>query len=66
MGTYISVGQVVPGGAAADDGRLWQGDEIVEIDGRNIVGDSHDTAVRLMQQAATNGHVKLLVRRKKG
>lgn len=64
-GTCISVGQVVPGGAAADDGRLQQGDEIIEIEGKNVCGESHATAVKLMQQAAANGHVKLVVRRKK-
>uniref|UniRef100_A0A0N5AHE7 PDZ domain-containing protein n=1 Tax=Syphacia muris TaxID=451379 RepID=A0A0N5AHE7_9BILA len=66
VNTAISVGQIVGGGAAADDGRLRQGDEIMEIDGRSVVGDSHEAAVRLMQQAAKNGHVKLLVRRPKG
>ncbi|KHN86170.1 Membrane-associated guanylate kinase, WW and PDZ domain-containing protein 3 [Toxocara canis] len=64
-GTCITVGQIVPGGAAAEDGRMRQGDEIIEIDGRNVVGESHATAVQLMQQSAANGHVKLIVRRQK-
>lgn len=62
----ITIGQVVPGGAAADDGRLRPGDEIVEIDGKNVLGESHNTAVQLTQKAAANGHVKLVVRRPKG
>lgn len=66
VNTCISVGQIVPGGAAAIDGRLRQGDEIVGIDGRNVVGESHEAAVALMQQAAKNGYVKLHVQRKKG
>lgn len=65
-GTCITVGQIVPGGAAAEDGRMRQGDEIIEIDGKNVVGESHATAVQLMQQSAANGHVKLIVRRQKG
>ncbi|VDK61353.1 unnamed protein product [Onchocerca ochengi] len=64
-GTNITVGQVVPGGAAADDGRLHQGDEIIEIGGKNVEGESHAVAVQLMQKAAANGHVKLVVRRPK-
>ncbi|VDK42073.1 unnamed protein product [Anisakis simplex] len=64
-GTSITVGQIVPGGAASDDGRLQQGDEIIEIDGKNIVGESHAKAVQLMQQSAANGHVKLIVRRQR-
>ncbi|VDP13765.1 unnamed protein product, partial [Onchocerca flexuosa] len=64
-GTNITVGQVVPGGAAADDGRLHQGDEIIEIGGKNVEGESHAVAVQLMQKAAANGHVKLIVRRPK-
>ncbi|EJD74403.1 PDZ domain-containing protein [Loa loa] len=64
-GTNITVGQVVPGGAAADDGRLHQGDEIIEISGKNVEGESHAMAVQLMQKAAASGHVKLVVRRPK-
>ncbi|KAL3981448.1 PDZ domain (Also known as DHR or GLGF) family protein [Acanthocheilonema viteae] len=64
-GTNITVGQVVPGGAAADDGRLHQGDEIIEIGGKNVEGESHAMAVQLMQKAAAIGHVKLVVRRPK-
>lgn len=64
-GTSIVVGQIVPGGAAAIDGRLHQGDEIIEIDGKNVEGESHATAVQLMQKSAVNGHVKLVVRRSK-
>lgn len=64
-GTNITVGQVVPGGAASEDGRLHQGDEIIEIGGKNVEGESHAIAVQLMQKAAANGHVKLVVRRPK-
>lgn len=56
---------MVPGGAAAEDGRLHQGDEIIEISGKNVEGESHAMAVQLMQKAAASGHVKLVVRRPK-
>ncbi|VDM60942.1 unnamed protein product [Angiostrongylus costaricensis] len=63
--TLLTVGQVVPGGAAAEDGRMQEGDEIVEIDGRPVEGVSHAEAVALLENAAHNKHVKLVVRRPK-
>ncbi len=62
-GTAILVGQVVVGGAAQLDGRLDSGDEIMEIDGQFIMAGLHRTAVELLQKAAHQGHVKLVVRR---
>ncbi|CAX65065.2 Guanylate kinase [Caenorhabditis elegans] len=61
--TPLSVGQIVIGGAAEEDGRLQEGDEIVEIDGHNVEGASHSEAVVLLEAAAQNKHVKLIVRR---
>ncbi|UMM28635.1 hypothetical protein L5515_011392 [Caenorhabditis briggsae] len=61
--TVLSVGQIVIGGAAEEDGRLHEGDEIVEIDGHNVEGASHSEAVILLEAAAQNKHVKLVVRR---
>ncbi|KJH43886.1 PDZ/DHR/GLGF domain protein [Dictyocaulus viviparus] len=63
--TQLTVGQIVPGGAAAEDGRMLEGDEIVEIDGRPVEGVSHVEAVALLENAAHNKHVKLVVRRPK-
>ncbi|CAJ0558059.1 unnamed protein product, partial [Mesorhabditis spiculigera] len=62
-GTQLTVGQIVPGGAAADDGRLKEGDEIMEIDGVSVEGAAHGDAVGLLEKAARQQHVKLLVRR---
>ncbi|MFH4979083.1 hypothetical protein AB6A40_005792 [Gnathostoma spinigerum] len=64
-GTCVSVGQVVPGGAAAEDNRLKQGDEIIEIDGQNVIGESHENVVNLMHRSAANGRVRLVVRRRR-
>ncbi|CAP26289.1 Protein CBR-MAGI-1, partial [Caenorhabditis briggsae] len=61
--TVLSVGQIVIGGAAEEDGRLHEGDEIVEIDGHNVEGASHSEAVIFLEAAAQNKHVKLVVRR---
>uniref|UniRef100_A0A8R1UIS0 Magi-1 n=1 Tax=Pristionchus pacificus TaxID=54126 RepID=A0A8R1UIS0_PRIPA len=62
--TPLTVGQIVSGGAAADDGRLKEGDEIVEIDGRRVEGATHTEAVSLLEQAAHVKHVKLVIRRR--
>ncbi|CAI5447660.1 unnamed protein product [Caenorhabditis angaria] len=62
--TPLSVGQIVAGGAAEEDGRLQKADEIVEIDGKNVEGASHSDAVILLENAAQMKHVKLLVRRR--
>lgn len=62
-GTQTSVGHIVPGGAAEQDGRLRMHDEIVEIDGQSTLGVAHKTAVDLLRIAASNGHVKLVTRR---
>ncbi|VDN08054.1 unnamed protein product [Thelazia callipaeda] len=64
-GTVIKIGPLLPGGAAANDGRLRQGDEIIKISGENVVGESHAMAIQLMQKAAVNGHVELIIRRNK-
>lgn len=63
--TQTSVGQIVAGGAAEKDGRLKQGDEIVEIDGVPMLAASHQDAVRAMSTASQNGYVKLVIRRRR-
>lgn len=63
MGVPLQVGTVVRGGAAAQDGRLREGDEICEIDGHNVVGFQHDVVVSMIKQSARHGHVKIMVRR---
>ncbi|PAV61137.1 hypothetical protein WR25_02526 [Diploscapter pachys] len=63
--TPLTVGQIVPNGAAAEDGRMKEGDEIVEIDGHRVEGASHSEAVSLLDVAAHNKHVKMVVRRRK-
>ncbi|CAI4227941.1 unnamed protein product [Auanema sp. JU1783] len=63
--TMLTVGQIVPGGAANEDGRLSEGDEIIEIDGQNVEGATHSEAVALLEQAARNKHVKMVIRRPK-
>ena len=62
----LQVGSIIRNGAAFHDGRLREGDSILEVDGHNVADGRHDVAVNLIQQAAKLGHVKLVVRRQKG
>ncbi|XP_077488020.1 membrane associated guanylate kinase, WW and PDZ domain containing protein magi isoform X2 [Amblyomma americanum] len=63
-GSQVSIGHIVPGGAADLDGRLMTGDEIVFVDGQNVLHASHHHVVQLMGAAALNGCVTLGLRRK--
>lgn len=60
----MSVGHVVPGGAADTDGHLSPGDEITYINGLCVIGSSHRKVVQLMTDAAHAGHVTMRVRRR--
>lgn len=62
----VSIAEIVLGGAANVNGTLKRGDEIVEIDGRTVIGvASHLEVVDMLSSAGrANGHVKLVVRRK--
>ncbi|KAF0314317.1 Membrane-associated guanylate kinase, WW and PDZ domain-containing protein 2 [Amphibalanus amphitrite] len=60
----VSIGHIVPGGAADVDGRLQTGDEIIYVDGQLVVGSSHHLAVQLMSQASAAGRVQLGIRRR--
>jgi len=63
-GSQVSIGHIVPGGAADLDGRLFSGDEIVAVDGGSVVGASHHVVVGMMGHAAQRGQVALTVRRR--
>lgn len=62
-GSQVSIGHIVPGGAADLDGRLRTGDEILAVDGMSVVHTSHHHVVQLMGAAALNGRVSITVRR---
>lgn len=60
----MSIGHIVPGGAADQDGSVMTGDEIVGVDGEEVLGSSHHHVVELMAKAATHGRVTLTLRRR--
>ena len=62
--SQVSVGHIVPGGAAEVDGQLRAGDEIVMVDNESVLGSSHHRVVELMTQASSRGVVGLAVRRR--
>lgn len=62
--SQVSIGHIVPGGAADTDGRLFSGDEIVAVDGSAVLNVSHHEVVSYMGQAAHTGRVTLTVRRR--
>ena len=61
----VSIGHIVPGGAADLDGRLFSGDEIVAVDSQSVMGASHHVVVGMMGHAAQRGQVALTVRRQR-
>ncbi|XP_013779275.2 membrane-associated guanylate kinase, WW and PDZ domain-containing protein 1-like isoform X2 [Limulus polyphemus] len=63
-GSQVSIGHIVPGGAADLDGRLRSGDEIVSVDNQVVLNTSHHHVVQLMGNAALNGRVTLGLRRR--
>ncbi|XP_075165873.1 membrane associated guanylate kinase, WW and PDZ domain containing protein magi isoform X2 [Haematobia irritans] len=63
-GSQVTVGHIVPGGAADNDHRITTGDEILSIDGINVVNSSHHKVVSLMGEAALRGQVTMILRRR--
>merc|ERR1711899_244416 len=63
-GSQVSIGHIVPGGAADLDGRLFSGDEIIAVDTVSVLNSSHHQVVGLMGKAAQNGRVTLTVQRR--
>ncbi|XP_012282219.1 membrane-associated guanylate kinase, WW and PDZ domain-containing protein 1 isoform X2 [Orussus abietinus] len=63
-GSQVSVGHIVPGGAADLDNRLNTGDLIMSVDGESVMNSSHHHVVQLMIAAAQNGRVTLGIRRR--
>lgn len=59
----ISIGSIVFGGAASKNGKLKSGDEIISINGKNVVGATHQHVVELI--SACSNRASLVIRRKK-
>lgn len=56
----IIIRDIQPGGVAERDGRVQKGDQILTINGQNILHVSHPTVVALLQQAQGDVELTLL------
>lgn len=63
VGRAISIGSIVLGGPAYKNGQLKSGDEIIRINGLDVVGATHQHVVELI--SACQKEASLIVRRKK-
>ncbi|MPC13471.1 Membrane-associated guanylate kinase, WW and PDZ domain-containing protein 2 [Portunus trituberculatus] len=63
-GSQVSIGHIVPGGAADQEGSVTTGDEIIGVDGEMVLGSSHRHVVELMAGASAQGRVTLTLRRR--
>eukprot|EP00051_Salpingoeca_urceolata_P027551 m.482014 g.482014 ORF g.482014 m.482014 type:complete len:690 (+) comp22406_c0_seq1:477-2546(+) len=57
----IFVSSLMPGSPAAEDGRLREGDEILEVDGHGLIGVTRDGAIEFLKQVQLGDSVRLLV-----
>ncbi|KAH8279435.1 hypothetical protein KR026_009579 [Drosophila bipectinata] len=64
-GSQVTVGHIVPGGAADQDHRIATGDEILSIDGINVLNSSHHKVVSLVGESALRGQVTMILRRRR-
>ncbi|CAG7830263.1 unnamed protein product [Allacma fusca] len=59
----IYIKNILPTGAAIDDGRLRPGDRLLEVNGIEITGKSQSEAVSILRNVPQGGIVKLIVSR---
>jgi len=60
----VTIGAIVPGGAAEKEGTLKSGDRLLTVDGKRVTRLGHNEVISLMGSAARNNIVKLGIRRK--
>eukprot|EP00050_Salpingoeca_kvevrii_P006496 m.289784 g.289784 ORF g.289784 m.289784 type:complete len:705 (-) comp12189_c0_seq1:223-2337(-) len=59
LGIFVS--SLVTGSAAATEGSLAEGDEILEVNGRSLIGVTREEAIEELKRVRLNEHVVLLV-----
>ncbi|XP_072523368.1 syntaxin-binding protein 4 isoform X2 [Salminus brasiliensis] len=59
----IFIKRVLPGGVAAQDGRLRAGDLILDVNNMNLGGVTNERAVEILRMASATNHMSLLIAR---
>nr|CAB3263597.1 membrane-associated guanylate kinase, WW and PDZ domain-containing protein 2 [Phallusia mammillata] len=62
----VTIGAIVPDGAADKEGTLRSGDELLTVDGQKVTRMGHNQVIALMGNAARNAVVQLGIRRRVG
>ncbi|XP_056124812.1 syntaxin-binding protein 4 isoform X3 [Rhinichthys klamathensis goyatoka] len=57
----IFIKRVLPGGVAAQDGRLRAGDLILDVNNMNLGGVTNEKAVEVLRMASSSNHMSLLI-----
>ncbi|XP_073684573.1 syntaxin-binding protein 4 [Garra rufa] len=57
----IFIKRVLPGGVAAQDGRLRAGDLILDVNNMNLGGVTNEKAVEVLRMASATNHMSLLI-----
>ncbi|XP_066560758.1 syntaxin-binding protein 4 isoform X2 [Amia ocellicauda] len=59
----IFIKRILPGGVAAQDGRLKRGDLILEVNNMSLGGVTNERAVDILRMASASNHMSLLIAR---
>ncbi|XP_066519320.1 syntaxin-binding protein 4 isoform X2 [Hoplias malabaricus] len=59
----IFIKRILPGGVAAQDGRLRAGDLILDVNNMNLGGVTNERAVEILRTASASNHMSLLIAR---
>ncbi|XP_050979570.1 syntaxin-binding protein 4 isoform X3 [Labeo rohita] len=57
----IFIKRILPGGVAAQDGRLRAGDLILDVNNMNLGGVTNEKAVEVLRMASATNHMSLLI-----
>ncbi|XP_052467681.1 syntaxin-binding protein 4-like isoform X1 [Carassius gibelio] len=57
----IFIKRILPGGVAAQDGRLRAGDLILDVNNMNLGGVTNEKAVEVLRMASASNHMSLLI-----
>ncbi|XP_035258696.1 syntaxin-binding protein 4 isoform X2 [Anguilla anguilla] len=61
FGVYVK--RILPGGLAANNGRLQPGDQILEVNGASLIGITCERAVDILRAASATNRMRLLIAR---